>query len=79
MRRLTTLFPSELLEGHAEELGVVDRNRKTQMPALVWSFVFGYPPPNLPELMLRDACQPEKSRLLLGERVAEAFMRPSNA
>jgi len=40
---------------------------------------FGYPPPNLPELMLRDACQPEKSRLLLGERVAEAFMRPSNA
>ena len=40
---------------------------------------FGHPPPNLSELMFRDACQPEKSRLLLGERVAEAFMRPSNA
>jgi len=42
MRRLTTLFPSEFLEEHAEELGVVERNRKTQMPALVWSFVFGF-------------------------------------
>jgi IS4 transposase len=39
----------------------------------------GYPPPNLPEMMFRDARQPEKSRLLLSERVAEAFMRPSNA
>ena len=39
----------------------------------------GYPPPNLTELMYRDARQPEKSRLLLSERVAEAFMRPSNA
>jgi len=42
MRRLTTLFPSEFLEEHAEKLGVVERNRKTQMPALVWSFVFGF-------------------------------------
>ena len=42
MRRLTTLFPSEFLEEHAEELGVVERDRKTQMPALVWSFVFGF-------------------------------------
>jgi len=42
MRRLTTLFPSEFLKEHAEELGVVERNRKTQMPALVWSFVFGF-------------------------------------
>jgi len=40
---------------------------------------FGHPPPNLPELMLRDACQPEKSRLLLSERVVEDLMRPSNA
>ncbi|PHQ44267.1 IS4 family transposase [Halorubrum sp. C3] len=39
----------------------------------------GYPPPNLAEVMFRDARQPEKSRLLLSERVAEAFMRPSNA
>ena len=42
MRRLTTLFPFEFLEEHAEELGVVERNRKTQMPALVWSSVFGF-------------------------------------
>jgi len=42
MRRLTRLFPSEFLEEHAEELGVVERDRKTQMPALVWSFVFGF-------------------------------------
>ena len=40
---------------------------------------FGHPSPNLPELMFHDACQPEKSRVLLGERVAEAFMRRSNA
>ena len=42
MRRLTTLFPSELLEGRAEELGVVERDGKLQMPAFVWSFVFGF-------------------------------------
>ncbi len=37
MRRLTTLFPSEFLEEHAEELGVVERDRKLQMPAFVHS------------------------------------------
>ena len=42
MRRLTTLFPSELLEDHAEECGVVERDSKLQMPAFVWSFVFGF-------------------------------------
>jgi putative transposase len=42
MRRLTTLFPSELLEGHAEELGVVERESKLQVPVLVWAFVFGF-------------------------------------
>ena len=42
MRRLTTLFPSEFLEEHAEELGVVERDRKLQIPAFVWSFVFGF-------------------------------------
>jgi len=41
MRRLTTLFPSEFLEGHAEELGVVERDRDLQMPVLVWALVFG--------------------------------------
>jgi len=41
MCRLTTLFSSELLEEHAEELGVVERDRKLQIPAFVWVFVFG--------------------------------------
>jgi len=35
-------FPSEFFEEHAEELGVVERHRKIQMPALVWSYVFGF-------------------------------------
>jgi putative transposase len=35
MRRLTTLFPSEFLEEHAEELGVVERDRDLQVPVLV--------------------------------------------
>jgi len=42
MRRLTTLFPSEFLEEHAEELGVVERDRKLQIPAFIWAFVFGF-------------------------------------
>ena len=41
-RRLTGLFPSVMLEDHAEEVGVVERNRKLQMPPLVWSLVFGF-------------------------------------
>jgi len=40
--RLTTLFPSTMLEEHAEELGVVERDSKLQIPALVWAFVFGF-------------------------------------
>ena len=35
MRRLTTLFPSEFLEEHAEELDVVEREGKLQIPVLV--------------------------------------------
>jgi putative transposase len=42
MRRLTTLFPSEFLEEHAEELGVVEREGKLQIPILVWALVFGF-------------------------------------
>jgi len=42
MRRLTTLFPSESLEEHAEELGVVEREGKLQVPVLVWALVFGF-------------------------------------
>ena len=42
MRRLTTLFPSEFLEEHAEELGVIEREGKLQIPVLVWALVFGF-------------------------------------
>jgi len=31
-----------MLEEHAEELGVVERDSKLQIPALVWAFVFGF-------------------------------------
>ncbi len=31
--RLTSLFPSVMLEDHAEDTGVVERNRTLQMPA----------------------------------------------
>ncbi len=31
-----------MLEEHAEELGVVERDSKLQVPALVWAFVFGF-------------------------------------
>ena len=42
MRRLPTLFPSEFLEEHAEELGMVKREGKPQVPVLVWALVFGF-------------------------------------
>ncbi len=31
-----------MLEDHAEDVGVVERNRRLQMPALVWSLVFEF-------------------------------------
>jgi len=31
-----------MLEDHAEEHGVVEREGKLQIPALVWTFVFGF-------------------------------------
>ena len=37
MGRLTSLFPSEFLEEYAEELGVIERDRKLQIPAFVWA------------------------------------------
>ncbi|ELY42650.1 transposase (ISH8) [Natronorubrum bangense JCM 10635] len=40
MYRITILFPSKFLEEHADELGVVEHDRKLQIPAFVWSFVF---------------------------------------
>jgi len=39
MRRLATLFPSELLEQHVEELGVVECEGKLRIPVLVWALV----------------------------------------
>ena len=41
-RRLTTLFPSTALEDHAEAVGVVERDGKFQVPAMVWALVFGF-------------------------------------
>jgi len=40
--RLTTLFPSMMLEYHAEEHGVFEREGKLQIPAFVWTFVFSF-------------------------------------
>jgi putative transposase len=42
VNRLTTLFSSPMLQEHAEEVGVVERDGKLQVPALVWAFVFGF-------------------------------------
>ncbi|WP_257300621.1 IS4 family transposase [Haloarchaeobius sp. FL176] len=42
MCRYTTLLPSEFLEEYAEELGVVERKGKLQVPVLVWALVFGF-------------------------------------
>ena len=55
MRRLTSLFPSEFLEEHAEELGVVERDRKLQIPAFVWAFVFGFACGEAEHLLIFDA------------------------
>ena len=41
-RRLTNLLPSEALEDHAEDVGVVEREGKLQIPPLVWSFALGF-------------------------------------
>ena len=41
-RRLTNFLPSEALEDHADAVGVIQRDRKLQIPPLVWSFAFGF-------------------------------------
>ncbi len=41
MCRLTSLFLSEFLEEYAEELGLIERDRKLQIPTFVWAFVSG--------------------------------------
>lgn len=40
--RLTALFPSIAFEDRAEAIGVVERDSKIQIPALVWAFVLGF-------------------------------------
>jgi len=42
LRRLSLHCFPEFLEEHAEELGVVERDRKLQIPAFIWAFVFGF-------------------------------------
>jgi hypothetical protein len=58
MRRLTALFPSEFLEEHAEELGVLKREGKLQIPVLVCALVVkrgdGYPVISSPRLLLKS-------------------------
>ena len=48
--------------------------RSVAQPVLAdLALALGYPPPNLPELVRSEARQPERSRLTLNKRVAEAF------
>lgn len=42
MNQLTTLSLSEFLEEHAEELSVIEREGKLQIPVLVLALVFGF-------------------------------------
>ena len=65
-RRLTFLFPEELIEGIA-------RWSVAQPVLLDLGLALGHPPSNIPEQMRREARQPEKSRLTLNKRVAQAF------
>jgi hypothetical protein len=41
-RRLTSLFPAELIEDIARERDVVQRNRKIDITALVWTLILGF-------------------------------------
>jgi len=48
--------------------------RSVAQPVLAdLGLALGHPPPNLPELVRREARQPERSRLTLNKRVAQAF------
>lgn len=42
MSQPTTLILSEFLKEHTEKLGVVERDRKPQISAFIWVFVFGF-------------------------------------
>lgn len=41
-RRLTSLFPAELVEGIARERDAVQRHRKIDITMLVWSLILGF-------------------------------------
>jgi hypothetical protein len=41
-RRLTFLFPEELIEGTARARGTVQRHRKINITMLVWSLILGF-------------------------------------
>ena len=41
-RRLTSLFPEELIEDIARERGVVQRNRTIDIRMLVWTLIMGF-------------------------------------
>lgn len=41
-RRLTSLFPAELIEGIAHERDAVQRYRKIDITMLVWSLILGF-------------------------------------
>ena len=48
--------------------------RSVAQPVLAdLALALGHPPPNLPEVVRREARQPERSRLTLDKRVAQAF------
>jgi len=48
--------------------------RSVAQPVLLdLGLALGHPPPNIPEQMRREARQPERSRLTLNKRVAQAF------
>jgi hypothetical protein len=40
---LTNLFPTDWLDAHSRVHGVVIRDRKVDISALVWTVVFGFP------------------------------------
>lgn len=63
MCRLTTLFLSEFFEEHAEELGVVERDGKLQIPVLVWAFVSASPQVRAEHSLVSDAATiPQRTR-----------------
>lgn len=68
MRPLTTLIPTEYLEEHAKELGMVKRESKPPIPFLVWAFVPGFPQAKANHSLGSDAATTHSRRTDLTER-----------